>query len=58
MRAWKSPEIERLRKIEKWAEQRDERRLQGRDIAGQIRAAIFYEMISRRGFLEAVSRFR
>jgi hypothetical protein len=48
MKRWKTPEILRLSRIEKWAEARFERRLKEGNIAAAIRAVNFYMMIARR----------
>jgi hypothetical protein len=46
MKTWKTPEILRLSRIEKWAKTRFERRKHGDDIAAALRAANFYTAIA------------
>ncbi|HEX3709508.1 MAG TPA: hypothetical protein VHV56_06430 [Pseudolabrys sp.] len=48
MKIWKTPEILRLSRIEKWAKARFERRLQGKDTAAAVHAANFYTTIHER----------
>jgi hypothetical protein len=61
MKSWKVPEILRLSRIEKWAKERFERRMRGRDTASAMRAANFYTAISCRAdgiALDNVSSYR
>jgi hypothetical protein len=44
----KAPDILRLSRIEEWAKARFERRMQGTDSAGAMRAANFYTAIACR----------
>jgi len=60
-RTWKTPEIIRLVRIEKWAETRRKRRIEAGDTAAAMRAANFLTAISCRAdriALSEVSSFR
>jgi len=61
MKPWKSPEILRLSRIEKWAEARFKRRLLGKDTDASMRAANFLTAIACRAngiALQSVSSYR
>jgi hypothetical protein len=61
MKPYKSPEILRLSRIEKWAKARFEQRMKGKDVAAAMRAANFYTAISCRAdgaALQSVTPFR
>jgi hypothetical protein len=55
MKPWKSPEILRLSRIEKWAKERFERRMDEHDTAAAMRAANFYTAIACRADAIALS---
>jgi hypothetical protein len=61
MKTWKTPEILRLSRIEKWVKERFERRMRERDTAAAMRAAVFYAAIACRAdgnALDNVSSYR
>jgi hypothetical protein len=61
MKPWKSPEILRLSRIEKWAKERFERRMNESDTAAAMRAANFYTVIACRAdgiALSSVTSYR
>jgi hypothetical protein len=61
MKTWKTPEILRLSRIEKWAEERFERRMRQSDTAAAMRAAKLYTAVSCRAdriAMDNVSSFR
>jgi hypothetical protein len=61
MRRWKSPEVLRLSRIEKWAMERFERRMKEGDVSAAMRSASFYAAIAYRAdgiALNNVASFR